>query len=68
MKECIAIGWSTLKNAKGLDVGDLSSFDTDELRKMKEGEKQLPRVDAEQIYDFTHNVKIGHKVMASTSG
>ena len=60
LNECIAIGWSEIGNAKGMDI--------EALRRKNFDEKPLSRSAANQLNDFINEVKIGDKVIASASG
>lgn len=60
LNECIAIGWSEIGNAKGLDTAGLR-------RKKFEG-NPLSRSAADQLNYFINEVEVGDKVIASASG
>ena len=60
LNECIAIGWSEIGNAKGLDI--------EALRRKKFDGKPLSRSAADQLNKFTNEVQTGDKVIASASG
>jgi hypothetical protein len=60
LNECIAIGWSEIGNAKGMDK--------EALRRQKFEGKPLSRSAADQLNYFINEVEIGDKVIASASG
>ena len=63
LNKCIAIGWSQIGDAKNLELKNLHRAFTQRRYTSREANYA-----ANQLNDFIHIVKIGDKVIASTSG